>query len=115
MTSFIIGDHTERAIAPSWQLEFDCVFCQIIERKQHAFIVFENEQVIAIVGEAPRTSSRGAYGRNEDTLPIRPGHLLVIPKGHFSRLSELPVELGAAVGAALPVVSAALTKGERAL
>ena len=46
-----------------------------------------------------------------DILPLRPGHTLVIPKIHISRVSELPPEYAAAVGEAISKVSNALTYG----
>jgi len=46
-----------------------------------------------------------------DILPLRPGHMLVIPKAHYSRLSELPQEFAAAVGITLTKVAKALTEG----
>lgn len=49
-----------------------CIFCQIIERKQPAKIVFEDEQVVAI----------------EDIRPQAPVHLLVIPRKHLPSLKE---------------------------
>ena len=46
-----------------------------------------------------------------DILPLRPGHTLVIPKTHISRVSELPAEFAAATGEAISKVANALTKG----
>lgn len=51
-------------------------------------------------------------GAGVDILPLRPGHTLVIPKKHISRLSDLPPELAAAVGGAVSKVARALTEGE---
>lgn len=46
-----------------------------------------------------------------DILPLRPGHTLVIPKIHVSRVSELPKEYAAAIGDAVTKVANALTGG----
>ena len=46
-----------------------------------------------------------------DILPLRPGHTLVIPKVHVSRVSELPAEYAAATGIAISKVSHAITQG----
>lgn len=47
-----------------------------------------------------------------DILPLREGHTLVIPKAHYSRVSELPAEYASAVGQAVTKVANGLTKGE---
>ncbi|KAM6494130.1 hypothetical protein JOM56_010491 [Amanita muscaria] len=44
-------------------------------------------------------------------MPLRPGHMLVIPKAHYSRLSELPEEYASAAGVTLTKVANALTHG----
>lgn len=46
-----------------------------------------------------------------DILPLRKGHTLVIPKVHYSRLSELPPDYAAATGQAVSKVAHALTEG----
>jgi len=94
MTSFIIDVHRHRLMHPSWKLAQDCSFCRIIRGELPAHRVFENDKVVAIL----------------DILPLRPGHTLVIPKTHFSRLSELPSEFAAATGEAVTKVAHALTQ-----
>ena len=49
-----------------------------------------------------------------DTLPLRRGHTLVVPKVHISRLSELPSDFAAAIGEAVTMVAQALTQGASA-
>ncbi|KAJ7175422.1 HIT-like protein [Mycena filopes] len=92
MTSFLIKAHENRAPS-SWASDPECAFCRIIKDETPSNRVFENDLVIAIL----------------DILPLREGHTLVIPKAHFSRLSELPPELAAAVGEAVTKVAHALT------
>ncbi|PCH40166.1 HIT-like protein [Wolfiporia cocos MD-104 SS10] len=94
MTSFIIKAHEGRAIPEQWKTEPDCPFCQIIRDDAPAYRLYENDQVIAFL----------------DILPLRPGHILVVPKTHYSRVSELPPEFAAAVGAAVSKVAHALTE-----
>jgi histidine triad (HIT) family protein len=54
------------------------VFCDIIARKEPAHIVYEDEDLIAIL----------------DKHPIADGHTLVMTKRHYERLGEIPqVEL----------------------
>ncbi|KAK7048155.1 HIT-like protein [Favolaschia claudopus] len=93
MTSFLIKAHENRAPS-SWNSQSDCTFCRIIKNEIPCTRVFENDSVIAIL----------------DILPLRRGHTLVIPKAHFSRLSELPEEYASAVGMAVTKVAHALTK-----
>jgi len=50
-----------------------CVFCDIIEHKLEAKIVYESEKVIAIL----------------DIEPISDGHVLVIPKIHTDSISKI--------------------------
>lgn len=50
---------------------------------------------------------------SQDILPLRKGHTLVIPKAHYSRVSELPPEYAAAAGVAISHVANALTKGQK--
>ena len=57
--------------------ENSCVFCQIVEGKIPATKVYEDEKILAFL----------------DIKPVQPGHLLVIPKKHFSCLVETPDEL----------------------
>ncbi|KAI0689699.1 HIT-like domain-containing protein [Cytidiella melzeri] len=94
MTSFMIKAHESRKIPRSWHNSPHCAFCRILRGEGPGFKVFENESVFAIL----------------DILPLRPGHTLVIPKTHVSRVSELTEEDAAAVGAAVTKVANALTK-----
>ncbi|KAH9997851.1 HIT-like domain-containing protein [Russula vinacea] len=55
-----------------------------------------------------RTTSSSPFSAN--ILPLRPGHTLVVPKIHCSRVSELPPEYAAAIGKAISRISKALTK-----
>ena len=52
----------------------DCVFCEIIEKKRPASIVYEDETVMAFM----------------DYYPINAGHVLVVCKHHYSGLGETP-------------------------
>ena len=59
----------------------NCVFCRIIKGKAPAYTVYENDRAIAFL----------------DTFPIVPGHTLVMPKSHFSGMTNVPVDLIASV------------------
>jgi len=94
MTSFMISAHASRPPLPASWLDPECAFCRIISGTHPAHKVYEDERVIAIL----------------DILPIRAGHVLLIPKLHCKRISELPPPYGAALGEALPNVARALTE-----
>lgn len=93
MTSFIIQAHEARPIPSLWKDDADCPFCRIIRGDAPAVRVYENDKVIAIL----------------DIAPLREGHTLVIPKTHYSRVSDLPSEFAAACGEAISKVANALT------
>ncbi|KAG1886626.1 HIT-like protein [Suillus subluteus] len=96
MTSFIIGAHKNRSIPTEWRDDADrnCPFCRIIAGEMPSTCLYEDDKVIAIL----------------DILPLRRGHTLVIPKAHYSRVSELPPEYASAVGQAVTKVANGLTK-----
>ncbi|GAA5988280.1 hypothetical protein JCM5350_002841 [Sporobolomyces pararoseus] len=74
--------------------EEECTFCEIVAGEQEAYKVYEDEHVLAFL----------------DILPIRSGHLLVVPKQHYERVSNLSDEISAEIGRALPRVSRALCR-----
>ncbi|CAK5284381.1 unnamed protein product [Mycena citricolor] len=92
MTSFLIKTHETRPPS-TWSSSPDCAFCQILKGESPATVVYENDLVIAFL----------------DILPLRRGHTLVVPKAHYSRLSELPPEFASAIGEAVTKVAHALT------
>ncbi|GAA5949478.1 hypothetical protein JCM10213_005242 [Rhodosporidiobolus nylandii] len=69
-----------------------CVFCSIVAGEEQAHTVYEDEHAIAFL----------------DILPIRPGHLLLLPKKHYARITDLPDDLCAHLGRVLPRLSRAL-------
>ncbi len=52
----------------------DCVFCAIAAHTSPAYIVYEDEATMAFL----------------DIFPFTRGHLLVVPKAHGERLTDLP-------------------------
>ncbi|KAI0785225.1 HIT-like protein [Abortiporus biennis] len=94
MTSFIIKAHEGRELPSSWKEDPECIFCRIIRGDASAFKLYETDKVVAFL----------------DILPLRQGHTLVVPKTHYSRVSELPSEYAAATGEAVSKVANALTK-----
>ncbi len=68
-----------------------CVFCEIIERKSPAHIVYENDQLISFL----------------DIEPINEGHVLIVSKQHVDTIEELSDEtLTDIMGVAKKVVTA---------
>jgi len=53
-----------------------CVFCEIAARRSPAYIVYEDDSTLAFL----------------DIAPFTRGHLLVVPKRHGARLTDLPFE-----------------------
>ena len=51
----------------------NCIFCKIIEGKEPASIIYEDDDFIALM----------------DAYPLTNGHCLVIPKSHLVRLDDL--------------------------
>jgi len=51
-----------------------CIFCEIAARRVPAHVVYEDDATIAFL----------------DLFPYTRGHLLVVPKHHGARLSDLP-------------------------
>jgi diadenosine tetraphosphate (Ap4A) HIT family hydrolase len=50
-----------------------CIFCRIIDGSAPAWVVYEDADAIAFL----------------DSMPIAPGHILVCPKEHAARLSQM--------------------------
>jgi len=69
-----------------------CVFCKIVAVEIPASVVFENESILTLL----------------DIGPLSEGHLLVIPRKHYSKLSDLPPSESAQLGAVLPRMARAL-------
>ena len=54
-----------------------CLFCRIIGGEVESCVVFEDEVCLAFL----------------DHRPLFPGHCLLVPKGHYETLPDLPVWL----------------------
>ena len=70
----------------------DCIFCKIVAVEIPASVVHEDESVLAFL----------------DVGPLAEGHLLVIPRDHHAKLSELPAPASAHLGSLLPRLARAL-------
>ncbi|MFT0548878.1 HIT family protein [Allopusillimonas ginsengisoli] len=58
-----------------------CLFCSIAEKTIPATIVYETDTLVAFL----------------DIRPIRPGHVLIIPRQHFDYFDDLPAPLAAEI------------------
>ena len=54
----------------------DCIFCKIIKKEISSSIVYEDEKMIAF----------------RDINPVAPVHILVIPKKHIEKVTDLNKE-----------------------
>ena len=54
----------------------DCIFCDIIDKKARAEILYEDENIISFL----------------DIRPVNFGHTLVIPKAHYENFIAVPDE-----------------------
>ena len=58
-------------------MDEECIFCQIVNRRADASVVYEDEQIMGFM-----------------TLrPVNPGEFLIIPKQHIDHFCDLPDEL----------------------
>jgi histidine triad (HIT) family protein len=72
----------------------DCIFCDIIEGKSEAEIIYEDENIISFL----------------DIRPLNYGHTLVVPKKHYDNFLSLePAELNY-LTKGLQVISAAVER-----
>lgn len=70
----------------------DCVFCKIVVAEVPAAVVYENESVISFL----------------DVNPLAEGHLLVIPREHYSGVVDMPPAQCGALFSAAPTLGRAL-------
>ncbi|MFC2102944.1 HIT family protein [Bacteroidota bacterium] len=54
----------------------DCIFCNIVNKKSDAEIIFENENIVAFL----------------DIRPINYGHTLVVSKKHYDNILTVPAD-----------------------
>ncbi|HYG46240.1 MAG TPA: HIT family protein [Bordetella sp.] len=52
----------------------NCLFCRIAQRQIPAHIIHEDDEILAFL----------------DIQPVRPGHVLVIPKQHYAYFEDMP-------------------------
>ncbi len=80
--------------SPSLPRDPGCIFCRIVAKESPAHIFYEDDEAIAFL----------------DLFPFTRGHLLVIPRRHVPRLTDLPPEEH---GAYLGALAAVCRRAER--
>jgi len=73
-------------------VDSQCIFCRIARREIPSSLVYATDDAVAFL----------------DIQPITPGHLLVIPVGHYATLAETPPTVLSALAAELPFLSRGL-------
>jgi len=69
-----------------------CIFCRIVAGEVPAHKLHEDQHILAFL----------------DLGPLSRGHTLIIPKGHWKTLDQVPSEVTAAIGQWLPAMSRAV-------
>lgn len=70
----------------------DCIFCKIVTVEVPASVVYETDSVVAFL----------------DINPLSDGHLLVIPREHYTRVTDLPPDDCTRLFAPVPRLARAL-------
>ncbi|MBI5731782.1 MAG: HIT family protein [Candidatus Magasanikbacteria bacterium] len=73
----------------------ECVFCKIISNEIPSVKVYETGRVLAFL----------------DINPVNPGHVLVVPKEHYTNMLETPEEVLKELIAAAKKIAPAVLKG----
>ena len=74
------------------QKDMDCIFCNMINKKQEAHVIFEDDTHIAIM----------------DKYPIQLGHSLVMPKLHHEKIIDMPNDEVGELFSRVPIVARAI-------
>jgi histidine triad (HIT) family protein len=72
----------------------NCVFCDIVNGKEKAEILFEDENTLSFL----------------DIRPFNYGHSLIVPKKHYDNFLEIPTDELKSVINTTQIISAAVTK-----
>jgi histidine triad (HIT) family protein len=78
--------------------EPNCIFCKIVAAEIPAAVVYEDDAILAFL----------------DVGPLADGHLLVIPREHYAKLTDVPPARCAQVASALPFLGRAVLQVTRA-
>ncbi|AAK42339.1 histidine triad (HIT) protein [Sulfolobus islandicus Y.G.57.14] len=75
-----------------------CIFCNIVEGRDHGYIVYSNDRVVAFL----------------DKFPITPGHTLVVPRTHYENFLEISEDVIPYLCTAVRKISIAVKKALKA-
>jgi histidine triad (HIT) family protein len=78
--------------------ETTCMFCKIIRSEEKAPVVYEDDTCLAFL----------------DRRPLFPGHCLLVPKGHYETLADLPASLVAPLFQSAQLLERAIEEGLQA-
>lgn len=78
----------------SLAIDETCIFCKIVAKQAPSSVLYEDDSVMAFM----------------DIRPLSMGHALVIPKGHYVDIFDIPAKDLAAVIVASKAVAAAVKK-----
>ncbi len=70
----------------------DCVFCKIVSVQAPSSVIFENNSIISFL----------------DINPLADGHVLIVPRDHYTGLAEMPSKICSAMFACIPMLGRAL-------
>lgn len=70
----------------------ECIFCKIVAVEIPASVVYETEAVIAFL----------------DVNPLAEGHLLIVPREHYTSVTEIPADVCNRLFSPVPKLGAAL-------
>lgn len=76
----------------------DCLFCKISRGEIPSAKVYEDDEMIAFL----------------DIKPVNPGHLLLVPKAHYTSLLETPTDLLARLMSMVPALAKATLQATQA-
>lgn len=77
---------------PDYPTDPSCIFCKIVAGEIPCHKLYEDERVLAFL----------------DVGPLSEGHALVIPKGHYETIDQVPAEDAAAMFRIVPALSKAI-------
>jgi len=72
----------------------DCIFCRIVRKEIESSTIYEDDKVLAIL----------------DVKPFKSGHTLIIPKGHFENIYDVPEDVIAQIYRIVKRVAIAIKK-----
>ncbi|HDQ40836.1 MAG TPA: HIT family protein [Desulfonatronum sp.] len=71
-----------------------CIFCEIVQGRIPCAQVYATDTIMAFL----------------DIAPVRPGHVLVIPKAHYPTIEDIPTDLGNELLTAVQRISVAIRR-----